>query len=179
MSNRRHPEALSGIPDRTQPRCSTTAQRPARRTVDHDAASPFPGPLSRHLRKQRPAGPTRTYPYQRADPLPRSLSVDHSTPLLSHLRSLAISLEAADDAVADSLAALAGDLGTAVASCRGLQLTITQHGYPVILTAFTPRRPTTRRGTQSSADSGPTDPTRANPTRANPGRANPTQANPG
>ena len=85
--------------------------------------------------------------------------MDHSTALLSHLHSLAISLEAADDTVADSLAALASDLGTAVASYRGLQLTITQHGYPVILTAFTTRRPTTRRGTQSSADRGPTDPT--------------------
>jgi len=95
--------------------------------------------------------------------------VDHSTPLLSHLRSLAISLEAADDAVADSLAALADDLGTAVASYRGLQLTITQHGYPVILTAFTPRRPTTRRETQSSADRGPTDPTQADPTQADSG----------
>ncbi len=100
--------------------------------------------------------------------------MDHSTALLSHLHSLAISLEAADDTVADSLAALASNLSTAVASYRGLQLTITQHGFPVILTAFTPRRETTRRKTQSSADRGPTDPSQANTTQA----ANPTQANP-
>jgi hypothetical protein len=71
--------------------------------------------------------------------------VDHSTALLSHLHSLAINLEAADDTVADSLAALASNLGTAVASYRGLQLTVTQHGFPIILTAFTARRPTSRR----------------------------------
>jgi hypothetical protein len=67
--------------------------------------------------------------------------VDHSTALLTHhLHDLGTSLEDALDpggpAVTESLDALITSLSMAVASYRGLQLTLTEHGHPVILTAF-------------------------------------------
>ncbi len=69
--------------------------------------------------------------------------MDHPTALLRNLFALIISLDGPDqpdqagEAVAGSLTALVADLRRAVPSYRGLQLTITQHGYPVVLTAFT------------------------------------------
>jgi hypothetical protein len=73
---------------------------------------------------------------RRADPLLRSASVDLSTSLLSQLQELTLSIGGGDHAIDHSLVALVVDLGVAVPSYCGLQLTITQHGFPVVLTAF-------------------------------------------
>jgi hypothetical protein len=73
---------------------------------------------------------------RRADPLLRSVGVDLSTGLIVQLQELAISVGADDHAVDTSLAALVADLIVAVPSYCGLRLTITQHGFPVVLTAF-------------------------------------------
>jgi hypothetical protein len=73
---------------------------------------------------------------RRADPLVRSVGVGFSTGLVNQLHELTATVGGDDHAVDDSLAALAVDLRAAVSSYRGLQLTITQHGFPVVLTAF-------------------------------------------
>lgn len=73
---------------------------------------------------------------RRADPLLRSTTVDLSTSLISQLQELAGSIGGDDDAVHTSLAALAVGLEVAVPSYCGLQLTITQNGFPVVLTGF-------------------------------------------
>jgi hypothetical protein len=73
---------------------------------------------------------------RRADPLLRSASVDLSTSLISQLHELTLSLDGDDHAMDGSLVALTVDLELAVPSYCGLQLTITQHGFPVVLTAF-------------------------------------------
>jgi hypothetical protein len=73
---------------------------------------------------------------RRADPLVRSASVDLSTGLVTQLQELTISIGVDDHAVDTSLAALVVDLKVAVPSCCGLQLTITQNGFPVVLTSF-------------------------------------------
>jgi hypothetical protein len=62
--------------------------------------------------------------------------VDPSTSLISQLQELTISIGGGDHAVDDSLVALMVDLEVAVPSYCGLQLTITQNGFPVVLTAF-------------------------------------------
>jgi hypothetical protein len=74
---------------------------------------------------------------RRADPLFRSASVDLSTGLIKQLQELTIGIGADDHAVDTSLAALVVDLKVAVRSYCGLQLTITQNGFPVVLTSFT------------------------------------------
>jgi hypothetical protein len=61
--------------------------------------------------------------------------VDLSTGLISQLQELTLSI-GGGHAIDDSLVALVVDLGVAVGSYCGLQLTITQHGFPVVLTAF-------------------------------------------
>jgi hypothetical protein len=73
---------------------------------------------------------------RRADPLFRSASVDLSTGLISQLQELTASIGDDDHAVDGLLAALMVDLEMAVPSYCGLQLTITQDGFPVVLTAF-------------------------------------------
>jgi hypothetical protein len=73
---------------------------------------------------------------QRADPLVRSASVDLSTGLINQLHQIAGGVGADDYAVGGSLEALVADLAVAVSSYCGLQLTITQNGFPVVLTAF-------------------------------------------
>jgi hypothetical protein len=73
---------------------------------------------------------------RRADPLFRSPSVDLSTGLISQLQELTASIGGDDHAVDSSLAVLMADLEVAVSSYCGLQLTITQDGFPVVLTAF-------------------------------------------
>jgi hypothetical protein len=73
---------------------------------------------------------------RRADPLLRSTTVDLSTSLISQLQELTVSIGGDDDAVHTSLAALAVGLEVAVPSYCGLQLTITQNGFPVVLTGF-------------------------------------------
>jgi hypothetical protein len=73
---------------------------------------------------------------QRADPLVRSASVDLSTGLINQLHQLAGSVGADDHELGSSLEALVADLAVAVPSYYGLQLTITQHGFPVVLTTF-------------------------------------------
>ena len=73
---------------------------------------------------------------RRADPLLRSASVDLSASLISQLHELTLSLDGDDHAMDGSLVALMVDLELAVPSYCGLQLTITQHGFPVVLTAF-------------------------------------------
>jgi hypothetical protein len=97
----------------------------------------LPGPYSRHLEIQRPAG---------AHDRERTTSgrirlfgvpvVDLSTGLIDQLQELAASIGGDDHAVDNSLAALGVDLKAAVPSYCGLQLTITQHDFPVVLTAF-------------------------------------------
>jgi hypothetical protein len=76
---------------------------------------------------------------RRADPLFRSASVDLSTSLIRELQELTASIGGHDHAMDGSLAALIADLEVAVPSCCGLQLTITQDGFPVVLTAFAER----------------------------------------
>jgi hypothetical protein len=86
-----------------------------------------------------------------------AIPVDHPTVSLTHhLHDLSTSLEGALDpdgpAVAESLAALIASLSTAVGSYRGFQLTLIEHGYPIVLTAFPglspdgPQSDDTRRG---------------------------------
>ena len=83
--------------------------------------------------------------------------MDHPTVSLTHhLHDLSATLKSALDpdgsAVAESLAALIASFSTAVGSYRGVQLTLTEHGYPIVLTAFPgpspdgPRSDDTRRG---------------------------------
>jgi hypothetical protein len=62
--------------------------------------------------------------------------VDLSTGLISQLQELTVSIGGDDHVVDLSLAALMVDLEVAVPSYCGLQLTITQHGFPVVLTTF-------------------------------------------
>jgi hypothetical protein len=62
--------------------------------------------------------------------------VDLSTGLINQLRQLAGSVGADDYELGSSLEALVADLAVAVPSYYGLQLTITQHGFPVVLTTF-------------------------------------------
>ena len=62
--------------------------------------------------------------------------MDLSTSLISQLHELTLSLDGDDHAMDGSLVALTVDLELAVPSYCGLQLTITQHGFPVVLTAF-------------------------------------------
>jgi hypothetical protein len=73
---------------------------------------------------------------RRADPLVRSASVELSTGLITQLQELTISIGADDHVVDLALAALVVDLKAAVPSYSGLQLTITQSGFPVVLTRF-------------------------------------------
>jgi hypothetical protein len=62
--------------------------------------------------------------------------VDLSTGLINQLHQLAGSVGADDDALGSSLEALVADLTVAISSYCGLQLTITQDGFPVVVTAF-------------------------------------------
>jgi hypothetical protein len=59
-----------------------------------------------------------------------------STGLIDQLHQLAGTVGADEDPLGGSLEALVADLAVAVPSYCGLQLTITQHGFPVVLTAF-------------------------------------------
>ena len=61
--------------------------------------------------------------------------MDATTGLLNQLRALAQNARQDGSALAASLTALEGSLGEAVPSYLGLQLTLTQNGYPVVLTA--------------------------------------------
>jgi hypothetical protein len=62
-------------------------------------------------------------------------SVNHPSVVFRHLLALTADLDD-DDAVAASFAGLITALEIAVPSYRGLQLTISSHGYPVVLTSF-------------------------------------------
>jgi hypothetical protein len=62
--------------------------------------------------------------------------VDLSTGLINQLHQLAGSVGADDHELGTSLEALVADLAVAVSSYCGLQLTITQQGFPVVLTAL-------------------------------------------
>jgi hypothetical protein len=66
--------------------------------------------------------------------------VDLSAGLISQLQDLTVSIGDDDHVVDVSLAALMVDLEVAVSSYCGLQLTITQNGFPVVLTAFAKRK---------------------------------------
>ena len=85
---------------------------------------------------QRPAGPTQATHDQRADPLPRSITLEIPRDLLTSLRDLTTGVGGDDHAVGEFLQALVRELEKAVASYRGLQLTISQNGFPVVLTAY-------------------------------------------
>ena len=56
--------------------------------------------------------------------------------LLASLRDLTIGIDGDELAVGELLAALIRELETSVSSYRGLHLTISQNGFPVVLTAF-------------------------------------------
>jgi hypothetical protein len=72
---------------------------------------------------------------ERADPLPRSITVDLSTHLVHTLRELSAGV-ADDSRLSESVVALLDDLIAAVPSSCGLQLIVTEHDYPVTVTAF-------------------------------------------
>jgi hypothetical protein len=97
-----------------------------------------PDPLGRGHRAQRFAGPTNAGHNQRADPLPRSITVDFPTVLLRDLLQLSSHVELDDDALGAPLVSLVEGLQAAVPSYRGLHLTIIDTGHPVSLTAFLP-----------------------------------------
>ena len=56
--------------------------------------------------------------------------------LLASLRDLTTGIDLNEPAVGELLGALIRELQTSVLSYRGLQLTISQNGFPVVLTAF-------------------------------------------
>jgi hypothetical protein len=85
---------------------------------------------------QRFAAPTPATHDQRADPLPRSITLEIPRGLLVSLGDLSTGIGADDHPVDELLDALVRELGKAVASYRGLQLTISSNGFPVVLTAF-------------------------------------------
>ena len=89
-------------------------------------------------RLQRLAGPTNAGPNQRADPLPRSITVDLPTVLLRDLLQLSSHVELDDGALGAPLVSLVVGLQAAVPSYCGLRLTIVDNGDPVSLTAFLP-----------------------------------------
>jgi hypothetical protein len=65
--------------------------------------------------------------------------VDGSTALLIHLADLASTVETDAAVLHAPLGALVGDLGVAIPSYRGLQLTIVESGQPVTLTDLSPK----------------------------------------
>jgi hypothetical protein len=85
---------------------------------------------------QRLAAPTQAGNDQRADPLPRSITLEIPQGLLANLRDLTTGIDGDGNAVGELLDALIRELETSVLSFRGLQLTISQNGFPVVLTAF-------------------------------------------
>jgi hypothetical protein len=89
-------------------------------------------------RDQRLAGPNYCWTYQRADPLPRSITVDLPTVLLRDLLQLSNHLDLDDETVCEPLVSLVASLQAAVPSYRALHLTIVDIGHPVSLTAFIP-----------------------------------------
>jgi hypothetical protein len=96
-----------------------------------------PGPYCRHPLVQRPAAPNKQENDQRADPLPRSITLEIPRSLLANLRELSTTdIDGDGHAVGELLAALIRALEASVLSYCGLQLTISQNGFPVVLTAF-------------------------------------------
>jgi len=78
---------------------------------------------------------------QRADPLPRSITLEIPRSLLASLRDLArTAYDGGGDALDELLDALVHHLDTSIRSYRGLQLTVSRDGSPVVLTAFPDRR---------------------------------------
>ena len=74
---------------------------------------------------------------QRADPLPRSITLEISQSLLASLRDIATTgIDGDGYALGELLDVLIRDLETSVLSYRGLQLTISSNGFPLVLTAF-------------------------------------------
>src|SRR5438270_5248935 len=72
---------------------------------------------------------------ERADPLPRSVTVDLSTHLVHTVRELSAGL-GDDSHLNESMVALLDELIAAVPSSCGLQLTVAENDYSVTLTAF-------------------------------------------
>jgi hypothetical protein len=72
----------------------------------------------------------------RADPLPRSESVDLPASLLAHLHELMLSIGEDEQDLDDALVALATALHSTATSYCGLQLTIFENEWLVTLTAF-------------------------------------------
>ena len=71
------------------------------------------------------------------DPLPWSITVDVTTDLSTQLHQLS-NTELGSDTLDDTLLALTANLEAAVPSYLGLQLTIIENAWPVILTAIRP-----------------------------------------
>jgi hypothetical protein len=74
---------------------------------------------------------------QRADPLPRSASVDLPATLLAHLQDLTASIGQDDQDLDNMLEALTAALHSTASSYCGFQLTIVENHWSVTLTAFT------------------------------------------
>ena len=74
---------------------------------------------------------------QRADPLPRSITLEISQSLLASLRDIATTgIDGDGYVLGELLDVLIRDLETSVLSYRGLQLTISSNGFPLVVTAF-------------------------------------------
>jgi hypothetical protein len=73
---------------------------------------------------------------QRADPLPRSASVDLPAALVAHLQDLTASIGQDDQDLDDTLAMLTAALHSTASTYCGFQLTIVENQWPVTLTAF-------------------------------------------
>jgi hypothetical protein len=74
---------------------------------------------------------------QRADPLPRSASVELPVALLAHLQDLTVSIGQDDQDLDHTLTALTAALHSTATTYCGLQLTLVENQWPVTLTAFT------------------------------------------
>jgi hypothetical protein len=73
---------------------------------------------------------------QRADPLPRSASVDLPAAVLTRLQDLTISIGEDDQDLDETLAGLTAALRATATTYCGLQLTLVENQWPVTLTAF-------------------------------------------
>lgn len=71
------------------------------------------------------------------------------TALLHHLHALSLFSDGPDEGLDTAIAALTADLRVTVASGCGFQLTITQRGYPVVLTVADPPQPSSPEVTTS------------------------------
>jgi hypothetical protein len=106
----------------------------AERRVDIDAAILTPRSAQPPPVVSAPCRASSCSYDQRADPLPRSASVEA---LVAHLQDLTASIGKDEQDVEDTLGALTAALRSTAASYCGLQLTLVENQWPITLTAFT------------------------------------------